>query len=181
MALLSAMLLSACGSEPMLLSKSSAVPAGIDLSGFWLVRENLDRARMPVMDEGIERIISENKSQRSRRRRGSDGVSAQVFLEYGESLKITQTAYGIFISYDRSVVEEFTFGENRLVEVGPIEAKRVSGWEGSSFVVETLDESRTTLLEIWHLDKNAAVLVRDIQISKGEDVSFKTQQVFDRQ
>jgi len=181
MALLTVLLLYGCGSaEPMLISKSSAVPAGIDLSGFWLVRETPDSARMPAMDAGIERLVSENRSQRSRRR-SSDGVSAQVFMEFGESLKITQTAYGIFISYDRSVVEEFTFGENRIVEIGPIEAKRVSGWEGGSFVVETLDDSRTSLLESWRLEKDATVLVRDIQISKGEKVSFKTRQVFDRQ
>jgi len=180
MALLTILLLYGCGSEPMLISKSSAVPAGIDLSGFWLLREDPDFARMPAMDAGIERLISENRSQRSRRR-SSDGVSAQVFMEFGESLKITQTAYGIFISYDRSIVEEFTFGENRIVEIGPIEAKRVSGWEDSSFVVETLDDSRTTLLEAWRLEKNATVLVRDVQISKGDKVRFKTQQVFDRQ
>ena len=108
-------------------------------------------------------------------------MSAQVFLEYGESLKITQTDFGIFISYDRSVVEEFTFGENRVVTIGPIEALRVSGWEGNSFVVETLDDAGTTLFENWGLEEDGAVLVRNIRISKGETDSVVHQQVFDRQ
>ena len=100
-------------------------------------------------------------------------------VESGESLKITQTFYGIFISYDRSVVEEYTFGENRLVTIGPIEAKRVSGWEDGAFVVETLDESKATLFETWRLQPQG-VLVRDIRISRGEQDLLVQQQVFDR-
>lgn len=103
-----------------------------------------------------------------------------MFLEYGTSLKLTQTQYGIFISYDRSVVEEYTFGENREIEIGPIEALRVSGWDGNSFVVETLDQSGTTLFESWHLDDDGSILVRDIRIAKGEKSSFFQQQIFDR-
>ena len=116
-----------------------------------------------------------------RRERRPRGASVPVFLEYGTSLKITQTRYGIFISYDRSVVEEYTFGENRLVEIGPIEALRVSGWDGNSFVVETLDGSGTTLFESWRLDADGVVLVRDIRIAKGDQDSFVQKQVFDRQ
>jgi hypothetical protein len=78
------------------------------------------------------------------------------------------------------VVEEFTFGENRLVTVGPIEARRVSGWEGKSFVVETLDDSGTTLFESWHLDSDDSVLIRDIRLSKGDEESFSLRQLFDR-
>jgi len=105
----------------------------------------------------------------------------QVFLENGELLKVTQTNFGIFISYDRSVVEEFTFGENRLEKIGPIEAQRVSGWEGGAFVVETLDEGGSKLFERWHFGNDAAVLIRDIRISKGEKETFSQRQVFDRQ
>ena len=109
------------------------------------------------------------------------GASAQIFLEYGNLLKITQTDYGIFISYDRSVVEEFNFGENRLISIGPIEAQRASGWDGNLLVVETLDDSGTILYEAWHLESDDAVLVRDIRISKGEAITFEYQQTFDRQ
>ena len=61
--------------------------------------------------------------------------------ETGKSLKVTQTEHGFFVSLDRSVVEEFGFGENRIVTLGPIEAQRVSGWEGATYIVETLDEA----------------------------------------
>jgi len=169
----------ACASEPMLVSKNPAVPEGVDFSGQWIVRADSSAGRSQL-DNTEDRLVVSSRSQRSRRQRSSSGISAQVFLEYGESLKITQTNFGIFISYDRSVVEEFTFGENRVVTVGPIEARRVSGWEGSSFVVETLDDSGTTLFETWHLNSDNSVLVRDIRMSKGDEESFTLRQLFDR-
>ncbi len=128
-----------------------------------------------------ERLLPTRRSTRAARRRGNNGAAVRVFLEYGKSLKITQTHYSVFISYDRSVVEEFTFGENRLVEIGPIEAQRVSGWEDSAFVVETLDDSGTTLFESWYLEDSGRLLVRDIRISREEKDSFNLQQKFDRQ
>ncbi len=179
---LALLLLAACSSSPpVLISKSAAVPVGVDLSGFWHLIEGGPSRRMENADGiGEERIDLKN-TQRSRRKRSSGGASAHVFLQYGLNLKITQTAFGIFISYDRSVVEEFTFGENRMVEIGPIEAARVSGWEGDSFVVETLDDSGTSLSVTWSLEQNGSELVRDIRISKGERETLGQQQRFDRQ
>ncbi len=170
-----------CGSAPVLESKSSIVPVGVDLTGYWLVRSDPKAGRMTNSDGAGEWLIPSNRSRNSRRKRNTSEGSAQVFLEYGEKLKITQTRYGLFISYDRSIVEEYTFGENRLVSIGPIEALRVSGWEGNAFVVETLDDSGATLFETWHLDGNDTELIRNIRISKGESDSFVRQQIFDRQ
>jgi hypothetical protein len=181
-----------CGSKPVLVPKSAAVPVGVDLSGNWLIRKDPTAKQFSAVgDDGGIRIPTSG-SQRSRQgqshgngggSRGgkSGGASARVFLEFGESLKITQTYFGLFISYDRSVVEEYTYGENGLVTIGPIEATRVSGWEGQSFVVETLDDTGTILYEGWHLEEDAAVLIRDIRISRGEKDSFVHQQIFDRQ
>jgi len=95
-------------------------------------------------------------------------------------LKITQTDHGLFISYDRSVVREFTFGENRIVSVGPIEAIRVSGWEDNAFAVETLDDDGTTLFEHWYLDGAGEVLVRDVRMQDGEQEMYSLRQFFDR-
>jgi hypothetical protein len=192
-------LLCACAAKPVLIAKSAMVPGGIDLSGAWLVQADPASVRPSGLarEEGIR--IPAAGSQRSQpgrnsgggsQKRGlgarsqgrkSGGASAQIFLEYGESLKITQTEFGLFISYDRSVVEEYTFGENRLVSVGPIEAQRVSGWEEAAFTVETLDETGAILFETWHLESDGDVLVRNIRISKGEKDSFVHRQVFDRQ
>ena len=194
------LLLFGCGSKPVLISKSAAVPVGVDLSGNWLIRKGAAAEKISEVgeDEGIR--IPTSGSQRSRQGKGqgqgqgqghskgggsrggkSGGASVRVFLEFGESLKITQTYFGLFISYDRSVVEEYTYGENGLVTIGPIEATRVSGWEGQSFAVETLDDTGTILYESWHLEEDAAVLIRDIRISKSEKDSFVHRQVFDRQ
>jgi hypothetical protein len=64
-----------------------------------------------------------------------------VFLETGAYLKVTQTAHALFVSFDRSVVEEFRFGESRIVSVGEVQAQRVTGWQGDSLTVETLDRN----------------------------------------
>jgi len=168
-----------CSTPLVLESKSAAVPPGVDLSGMWQLRGESD-TRRPTNNFGfLEGIIPGGNKERTRRARKRGGATVPVFLEYGTSLKITQTQYGIFISYDRSVVEDFTFGENRMVEIGPLEALRVSGWEGGSFVIETLDDSGTTLFESWQLD--GPVLVRKIRIAKGEKDSFVQTQEFDRQ
>ena len=175
------LLLAGCASAPpVLISKSAAVPAGVNLSGTWLLREGSGSMRLSTPGEpGIGQTPTAQRS-RTKSRKRSSGMSAQVFLEFGKLLKITQTDHGLFISYDRSVVREYTFGENGLVSVGPIEAMRVSGWEDHTFVAETLDKDGTTLLEHWYLDGADDVLVRDILMRDGEKERFSLTQVFDR-
>lgn len=162
--------------------KSAAVPAGIDLSGNWIVRDNPDAGSVPGAGKQDNRLslMSQRQRQQRIRQQRSSGASAQVFLEFGTSLKVTQTHHGMFISYDRSVVEEYTFGENRIVSIGPIEAQRVSGWEGSRFIVETLDTSDTILYETWYLEEEGSVLVRDVRLSKDGKDSYNLRQKFDR-
>lgn len=185
LAVLASLLLASCAARPQLLPKSAVVPAGVDLSGLWQLRvEPGARERRADSTEQRLRIPPAN----SRRNRGgqppvlsgrSGGAAVSVFLESGESLKITQTASGLFISFDRAVVEEYRFGENRLVSVGPIEAQRVSGWEGSRFVSETLDEAGATLVESWELAAGGSVLVRTISLTQGEDRISSSEQRFD--
>lgn len=174
--------LGACSARPVLESKGAAVPAGVNITGYWLAREEVGTAKTRGMTSPDDSLVIMSRSQRQQRtrKRRSSGVSAQVFLESGDALKITQTDHGIFISYDRSVVEEYTFGENRIISIGPIEAQRVSGWEANSFIVETLDTSGATLVERWHLESGGEVLVRDIYISKDDKQSYSEQQIFDR-
>ena len=136
--------------------------------------------RLPESADSDLHSILTGRQSRTRSSQRSSGMAAQVFLQFGQSLKITQTDHGLFISYDRAVVREFTFGENRLVTVGPIEARRVSGWEDNTFVVETLDTDGTTLFEHWHLDSAGDVLVRDIRMQKGDKEKFSLKQLFDR-
>ena len=145
-ALAAAMLLTACGSAQVLQSKPAKVPAGIDFSGKWVLSG------------------SSGTGQREARE-----LLVHVFLETGKSLKITQTDTGLFLSFDRSVVEEFRFGENREISVGAISAARVSGWEGTTYVVETLDEERAKLIDSYRLQNDNRRLQRTIEIWKKNE------------
>lgn len=182
-AALCAAVLFGCAAAPTLVSKSAATPVGVDLSGRWQLREGpAQRAQRKgsLAKEPPIYIGDARRSQRKRRDRRSGRNSVQIFLEQGELLKISQTGFGLFISYDRSVVEEYTFGENRTVSIGPIEALRVSGWEGGSFVVETLDGSGATLFERWTLRDEGTSLFRDVRIVQEEQTSLTLQHIYDR-
>lgn len=170
---------SACSSRPTLEPRRGGNPEQVDLSGRWVLRTGDE---LPVVHEQTIRIPKaasrrQTETQRAPTERRSNGPSAYLFLESGRSLKVSQTIYGIFFSFDRAVVEEYNFGENRTVSIGPIEARRVSGWEGASFVVDTMDEAGNVLTERWRLEEGT--LVRDITIARGENVSFSKRQVFD--
>ena len=78
------------------------------------------------------------------------------------------------------MVEEFRFGENRTISVGPIEAQRVSGWVGETLLIETLDEDGYLLTESWRLEADGTLLARDVTISKGDKQTLALQQVFER-
>ena len=182
--LLAAVILSGCSSKLVLMSKDSGIPAGLDLSGHWTLRAGPGSDIKAVRDREPEfRIPSENAVERPARSRSSgrsSGPSVQLFLESGTALKITQTGGGLFISFDRSIVEEYTFGENRVVAIGPIEAQRVSGWEGRAFVVETLDDQGSIMTETWRLDDGGNTLVRDITVARGGKQKSFVRQQFDR-
>ena len=184
MLMLAAVILTGCSSKPVLLSKDSGIPAGIDLSGRWTLRGDPGSDIKAGHDRELQiRIPRESTVERPTRSRSagrSSGPSVQLFLESGTSLKITQTGEGLFISFDRSVVEEYTFGENRVVAIGPIEAQRVSGWEGRAFVVETLDDQGSVMTESWRLDDNGNTLVRDITVVRGGKQNSFSRQRFDR-
>ncbi len=173
-----------CSTAPELAAKSGVVPDDVDFSGEWQLRlEPGSKQTRSVDDELRIRIPKSNsrlQNNREERPGRSSGPLVQVFLETGELLKISQTAHGLFISFDRSIVEEYTFGEKRTVSVGPIEALRVSGWEKEVFVVETLDKQGAVLMESWHLEENGDVLVRDISMSRGKQEQFTLRQLFDR-
>ena len=104
-----------------------------------------------------------------------------MFLETGDSLKITQTEHGLFISFDRAIVEEFRFGENRMVNVGEVQAQRVTGWEGDMLVVETLDRNRMKLTERFRLSNAGRVLERSITLRSAKGEEETVLQLFDRQ
>jgi hypothetical protein len=99
-----------------------------------------------------------------------------VFLESGESLKVTQTSHGLFVSFDRAIVEEYRFGENREINIGPVAAQRVSGWDGAGYVIETLDKDGVILSERYSIEDDA--LLRRIRVVVNEDTTTDLTQTF---
>ena len=185
-ATLVAVLISSCSSIEPLPSRNGVNANAIDLSGNWVLRQESGSPTGPPGAEEQTILIPRRTNthvQRAPRGPGGsrrDGSVIHVFLESGESVKITQTLHGIFISFDRAIVEEFTFGENRIVSVGPIEAQRVAGWDADDFIAETMDESGTVLTESWSLAEEGSVLLREISVVKKETVILSIMQVFDR-
>lgn len=156
--LAAAMLFAGCGSKQVLVAKPAAVPAGVDLSGQWLLRD------------------TSGSTQRAARE-----TLVYAFYEAGKSVKVTQTESGLFVSFDRSVVEEYRFGENREVSVGEISADRVSGWVGDAYVIETLDKDGVTLRDSYRVNAGGAELTRTTSIvTRTNTRQMSLQQVFDR-
>lgn len=177
-------ILSACVAREELVAKSATVPAGIDLSGLWQLHvdsqdtvKRISEAERKAAGGGDNSIL---KPGRRSKGSSSKGTFVHVFLETGKSLKVTQNDFGLFISFDRAIVEEYRFGEKRSISVGPILADRVSGWQGNRYVIETLDEDGAKLTETYRLDDNGSKLIRTILIVYRDAGLLDLQQVFDR-
>ena len=184
-------LLTACASPEVLVPKNPMVPTGVDLAGRWkLIPESL--ADQPRINDAIDRtdgvdnktIIREMMRQRHQeihRGAGTKGGLVGVFLKTGESLKISQTSNALYISFDRSVVEEYHFGENRPVSIGQADAHRVSGWDGDAYIVETLGEKGMKLTDRYSVAPDKQRLVRQITLRSKKKEEVTIVQEFERQ
>lgn len=178
-----AVILAACVTREVLIPKSPIVPDGVDLSGDWQLSADTAGTNRALADAeyeaagGMEDLLGERPAQRSR---GDQRALVHVFLETGSRLRVTQTDAGLFISFDRAVVEEYRFGEHRPINVGPVIAERVSGWEEGAYVIETLDREGSKLEERYSLDEGGSILVRRITIFDDDDIEMRVLQRFDR-
>lgn len=180
----------ACAEQEILDPRDGTVPVGMDLSGNWLMREIPPQERRRLTEainktDGVaDDKVFRQRSSGSRNRRGGrysvEGGLVYVFLETGTALKITQTPHGLFISFDRSVVEEFRFGENRIINIGEVEAQRVTGWEGDELVVETLGRKGMKLTERFQLTDDGKTLQRKITFRSRKLEEESIVQKFDR-
>ena len=180
-------LLGSCATREELIAKSAIVPMGIDLSGQWQLQpashDTMGRISEAEIEAagGKERLIKKpERDRQAPRRRQTDGTLVHVFLETGRSLKVTQTEHGLFISFDRSVVEEYRFGEQREISVGPVVADRVSGWKGDTYIIETLDKDGAKLIETYRLRDNGRSLIRTISIMDNGLKQLELEQAFDQ-
>jgi hypothetical protein len=152
-----ALALVGCSGAEVLVSKPAAVPAGLDLTGNWVATGNAGTSQPKARD-----------------------LAVHVFYETGQALKITQTKSGLFLSFDRSVVEEYRFGENREISVGPINVARASGWEGDSYVIETLDEDGAKMIDSYRMQEEGSVLRRKTVILHHNRKQLDLEQFYDR-
>jgi len=152
-----ALFLGACGSEPTLITRADPVPVGLDLTGNWV------------------QTGSSGVSQPSSR-----DTAVHVFFKTGKALKISQTDSGLFVSFDRSVVEEYRFGENRVISIGEINAERASGWADNGYVIETLDDDGALLIDTYRLRNAGESLRRTIVLQDRGRELLSLQIEFDR-
>ena len=166
-------LIAACAKEKeMLVPIRSSTPTEVDLSGRWTMQDDFDDMQRRIerairQTDGVdERKLLQRAASRQRRGGRSSnrdvGGLVHVFLENAASLKITQTKDGLFIGFNRSIVEEYRFGEARMIRIGGAVAQRVSGWDGDDYVIETLDEDGMKLTERYELLDSASLLTRQI-------------------
>ena len=174
----------------VLLPHSSVAPPGVDFSGTWQIneRESADQQsinRAVTQTDGVKNSSTGGQSRQSNARQARSsrnrGALVDVFLRTGRTLQITQTPYGFFVSVDRSVVEEFRFGESRMISVGEIEVQRASGWDGASYVVETLDKNGNKMIQRFWLSEDENVLHREITFRGRGDESATVVQFFGRE
>ncbi|MGI9220632.1 MAG: hypothetical protein ACR2QS_06300 [Woeseiaceae bacterium] len=155
--LMTSMVLSACGSKPSLITRPDPVPAGLDLTGQWVQTETSGVSQPGARETGVH-----------------------VFYKTGDSLKITQTNTGIFVSFDRSVVEEYQFGENRIASIGEIKAERASGWAENGYIIETLDDDGALLIDTYRLRNQGESLRRTVLLQDGSKQLLSLQIDYDR-
>ena len=180
--------LGGCAEPEILAPRDGTVPPGTDLSGNWVMREIPPEERRRITEairktDGVDDEVYRRQRPPQNRSRSSGSVKGglvYVFLETGKALKVTQTAHAMFISFDRSVVEEFRFGESRIVNVGEVEAQRVTGWEGNQLVVETLGENGMKLTERFQLTNNGKTLQRQITLRSKKLEEETIVQEFDK-
>jgi hypothetical protein len=136
--------------------------------------------------EEVTRTRSPTQSQPDGRPRdvlvigNAGGALVHVFLNTAEKLKISQTESALFISFNRAVVAEYTFGENRMVAIGEIQAARASGWSANSYIIETLDKDRRKLTERYSLSLDNRKLFREIILRDEKMQEVSVAQVYDR-
>jgi len=179
-------LLGSCAAPEMLEPKSANAPASIDLSGDWqfvgdyaAMSRDMDLA-IRVTDGVDERTLMEQIRLGGSRRSGSTGGVAHLFIENAAGIRISQAQHALFISFGRSVVEEYRYGELRLARIGEATAQRSSGWENSDYVIETLDRERMKVTERYRLLDEGRMLERLLTFRGKAMNEVPVRQLFER-
>jgi hypothetical protein len=167
-----------CSSREVLDPLPAKSSVAVDFSGNWKLLSD-SAAERRIIDAAINDAVRGRRSRRGSSSKSSGGL-VQVFLETGEALKVTQTSEGMFLSFDRSIVEEYRFGENRMISVGAITAQRVSGWDGEQYVVQSLDKKGMRLIERLWLADGGDILHRQFVFRDDKNKEVVAEQRYQR-
>ncbi|MGB5246215.1 MAG: hypothetical protein WBN34_06680, partial [Woeseia sp.] len=117
-----------CASREVLTPRVAENTLTVSFDGLWQLRgdHRLIDAQLQKAIRDTDGVrdgqIFEPSGGRAAGQRRSDGRIkgglVYVFFENGEQLKISQTDHALFVSFDRAIVEEYRFGENRAIQVG---------------------------------------------------------------
>ena len=193
--------LAGCATTEILQPKMAVPVDATNLSGQWVINElegqNQDAvyaairanskgsARTPFEEAQIRARNTSRNQPGSRPRKTlilgrAGGAIVHAFLKTADKLKITQTDSALFISFNRSIVQEYTFAENRTITLGEVQAARVSGWTGNDYVIETLDKDREKLTEQYSLSADRQKLYREIILRDDKMQEVAIAHVYDR-
>ena len=153
-------LLSSCASIEELDKYSNKNTSKTDLNGSWEFIGNFEdnkksiasavKKTNDVIYQSIKTTGVFDRNNLSKVKPNSRGV-AHLFFENSKKIKITQTNYSLFINFNRSIVEEYSFGEVKKITLGNVIARRSSGWVNNSYRIETLDDYGMKITEEYKL------------------------------
>ncbi len=151
----------------------------IDLNGYWEYIGNYNEKKEQIASaikissgvvyQAIKTTGVFNGKSEEKVRKNSRGV-AHLFFEDSKKIQITQTNYSLFVNFDRSIVEEYSFGELKKIQLGNVFAMRSSGWVGNSYIIETLDSYGMKITEKYRLTLNSnlerVIIFRDNKMNE---------------
>lgn len=162
-------LLSSCASIEELDKYSNKNTSKTDLNGSWEFIGNFEdnkksiasavKKTNDVIYQSIKTTGVFDRNNLSKVKPNSRGV-AHLFFENTKKIKITQTNYSLFINFNRSIVEEYSFGEVKKITLGNVIARRSSGWVNNSYRIETLDDYGMKITEEYKLTGSSNNLER---------------------
>lgn len=161
--------MSSCASIEELDKYSNKNTSKTDLNGSWEFIGNFEdnkksiasavKKTSDVIYQSIKTTGVFDRNNLSKVKPNSRGV-AHLFFENTKKIKITQTNYSLFINFNRSVVEEYSFGEVKKITLGNVIARRSSGWVNNSYRIETLDDYGMKITEEYKLTGSSNNLER---------------------
>ncbi len=168
---ISLIFLTACASNEALNKLPIKSETEINISGRWIfvgdyqsnqkkINKAIDRSS-GIIYRRIKTTGVFSEVQDTRPKKNAWGV-AHLFFKNAKILRITQTDYALYIDFNRSIVEEYNFGELKKITIGNVSASRSSGWNGIQYQIDTLDDHGMKITEKYTISDDINTLRRSI-------------------